>query len=232
MCGRYSIRTRMPLLEERFDLAPTGLELEPRSNLAPGQQGPVVITAGGGEDRRELKLMRWGLIPSWAKEARVGYKMINARAESVDRSPAFKRLFLNRRCLVLADGFYEWAKPARDQGRGGPVARLPFRFILKDGGAFAMAGLWDRWRGPEGVEVESYTIITTLANPLVARLHDRMPVILSPSAEAQWLDPGMAPWELKALLRPLEDKGMDCYRVSTLVNRAGNEGPELIRPIA
>ena len=176
MCGRYSQTSDTPTLLAQFDLAPSELMVEPRFNLAPGQMGPVALPADEGLPR--LALMRWGLVPSWAKEEKIGYKMINARAETVESKPAFQRRFKTGRCLVLADGFYEWRK---DQGGR---TKVPFRYTLKGGQPFAMAGLWDSWSGEEGKVLLTYTIITTSANELVGRIHPRMPVILDNRAGA------------------------------------------------
>lgn len=222
MCGRYSQTSGTAELVAAFDLAPSDLTVQPRFNFAPGQTGPVALE--GAEEKPVLRLMRWGLVPSWAKDEKIGYRMINARAETVGRKPAFKRLFKSRRCLVLADGFYEWSRP--EKGR----TKVPFRFVLKAGEPFALAGLWDSWKGgPEGA-LETYTIVTTRANELVGKIHERMPVILDRAGRLEWLSPGAGEESLAPLLEPFDPGAMEGYRVSPRVNKAGNEDPGLILP--
>jgi putative SOS response-associated peptidase YedK len=167
-------------------------------------------------------MMQWGLIPSWAKDPSIGNKMINARAETLTEKPSFKRLIGKRRCLVVADGFYEWAK----QGRG----KMPMRFVLKSGEPFAFAGLWDRWKKPDGGPLDSFTIITTQANDLLKPIHDRMPVILGEGDEEIWLDPKVADSiRLVSVLKPFSPELMEGYFVSRLVNSPRNDLPECIR---
>ena len=219
MCGRYTLTHETMSLCERFSCQAGGLAIVPRYNLAPGQEGAVVVAQEG----RLLRLMRWGLIPAWAKEAASGYKMINARAENVAAKPSFKGPLARRRCLVLADGFYEWGRQA------GQRAKSPFRFVLAGGQPFALAGLWERWSGPEGREVLSYTIITTPANELVRDVHDRMPAILDPNDEEPWLDPALRdPAALTRLLKPFPTAKMAAYPVSPAVNSVRNDDPGLI----
>lgn len=220
MCGRYSQTSDASALRAEFGLAPSNIAVEPRFNFAPRQVGPVAV--GTGEDSPGLRLMRWGLVPAWAKEERIGYKMINARAETVNIKPSFKRLFKMRRCLVLADGFYEWKRAEK----GGEKA--PYRFTLKDGRPFAMAGLWDGWRGNDNGILETYTILTTSANDLVRRIHDRMPVILRTGDRDGWLDQKAGEDRLQALLRPHDPRKMKGYRVSTKVNKPGNDDQSLL----
>ena len=176
MCGRYSLIADMGELQERFDFAGSELTHAPRYNVAPTQMA-LTVTNG---NRRWGSYMRWGLIPSWAKSASVGNRMINARAETVAERPSFRTAFQRRRCLVLADGFYEW------QGKGS--SRRPMRIVMASGEPFAFAGLWDAWRNPNGEVVRSCTIITTGANELLSPIHDRMPVILPRELESLWLD--------------------------------------------
>jgi len=222
MCGRYTQSRETAAIETRFKFAPSEIELMPMYNIAPGQTAPVVV----GADPRELKLMRWGLIPHWAKEEKIGYRMINARAETLNSKPSFKGLLRKRRCLVLADGFYEWAK-SKDK-----KVKTPLRYILKGGEPFAMAGLWTSWKAPDETWLESYTIITTESNELVAEVHDRMPVILAEEKEGAWLDPRLAdPEELAQLLKPYPADLMEGYQVSRRVNSPANEGEELIRSL-
>src|SRR5581483_28759 len=221
MCGRYTQTTDLETLQRRFEFDSGGVTLEPRYNLAPGQQAPVVVEAGA----KVLKPMRWGLVPYWAKEASIGYKMINARAETLAEKSSFKKSFRERRCLVLADGFYEWCKLK------GKRTGVPMRFILKSREPFAFAGLWDAWKRPEGDVLLSFTIITTGANELLRSVHDRMPVILRPQDEDKWLDPDLKNIDhLVPLLMPYPSDMMEGYEVSTLVNSPKNDVPECILP--
>ena len=196
-----------------------------RYNVAPTET--VVAVVRGEDGRAEARPMRWGLIPHWAKDTKIGSRMINARSESADRTAAFRALFANadRRALLLADGFYEWL---RSEDRKQP--RVPFRFTLADGGPFAFAGLWAPAR-IDGERIESATILTTAANSLVASVHDRMPVILSgPQDEAAWLSPELDAAAAKALCAPLPAERMVATPANPLVNKAGGEeGPELLR---
>ena len=214
MCGRYSQTSDVSALVAEFGLAPCGLEVEPSFNFAPGQVGPVAVATE--EDIPELRLMRWGLVPAWAKEERIGYRMINARAETVRVKPAFRKLFKTRRCLVLADGFYEWSRT----GKGGP--KIPHRFTVRGGAPFAMAGLWDGWLGNGDKILETFTILTTAANDLVGRIHDRMPVILSAGDRSAWIDENSSPEQLQALLKPHDPREMESRQVSAGLNRPGS----------
>jgi putative SOS response-associated peptidase YedK len=222
MCGRFTLSTDKDDLQSRFGFTdPQGVLLKPRYNIAPSQRHPIVVVK---EDVRELDMMRWGLIPSWAKDTKIGYKMINARAEGIETKASFKTPLKKRRCLVLADGFYEWKK----QGKSNKV---PFLFILKGGKPFAFAGLWDRWN-KEGEEILSFTIITTRANELMQPIHDRMPVILHEKDEARWLDPELQDEDkLLPLLKSFPSDGMQAYEVSTIVNSPKNDTPECIKPV-
>ncbi|MFQ5542681.1 MAG: SOS response-associated peptidase, partial [Candidatus Binatia bacterium] len=176
MCGRYTQTASPENLLFRFGFDDHGITLRPRYNLAPGQDAPTVISDG----TRVHRMMHWGLVPSWAKDASIGNRMINARAETLTEKRTFKALLGRKRCLVLADGFYEWQK--RERGK------LPMRFVLKDREPFAFAGLWDSWRRPDGNELQSFTIITTGANDLLRPVHGRMPVILDREGEGEWLN--------------------------------------------
>jgi putative SOS response-associated peptidase YedK len=221
MCGRYTQTIDVETLQRRFGFDSGGVTLEPRYNLAPGQEAPVVVEEGA----KVLKPMRWGLVPYWAKEASIGYKMINARAETLAQKPSFKKSFREKRCLVLADGFYEWHKLK------GKRTGIPMRFILKSREPFAFAGLWDAWKRPEGDILLSFTIITTEANELLRSVHDRMPVILRPRDEDKWLDPDLKNIDrLFPLLVPYPSDMMEGYEVSTLVNSPKNDVPECILP--
>lgn len=222
MCGRFTLTATADELRQLFDLAdsPVLAKLAPRYNIAPTQ--PVVVVREHPKSgARTLDVMRWGLIPSWSKEPGTGAPLINARAETVADKPAFRSAFKRRRCLVPASGFYEWqAKDGHKQ---------PYYVHVAGGVPFAMAGLWETWHGPDGDEIDSCTIITTAANPLVRPLHERMAVILPPAAYGDWLDPTIEdPHLLQSLLEPFPAKQMDAYPVSTYVNAARNEGPECL----
>jgi len=221
MCGRYTQTTDLETLQGRFGFVASGVTLEPRYNIAPTQEAPVVVR----EDTRILKMMKWGLVPYWAKDESIGYKMINARAETLTQKPSFKKPFKERRCLVLADGFYEWRKTEK---KG---FKVPMRFVLKGREPFSFAGLWDVWQKPDGEKLLSFTIITTEANDLMRPIHDRMPVILPKEDEDLWLDPDLKDVnKLVPLLTPYPSDTMDFYEVSTLVNSPENDIPECIEP--
>lgn len=217
MCGRITLTTT--------DLAAwfgpfEGEPLPPRYNIAPTQP---VATLRLVEGRRVLGPMRWGLIPHWAQDLKKLPMLINARADTVAEKPSFKHALRARRCLVPADGFYEW----RTEGK----KKLPQYFRMQDGRPFALAGLWEDWRDPEGAHVLSFTLITTEPNALVAKIHDRMPVILPPDQYDRWLDPGLRdPAAILPLLRPYPAEAMTSWEVSTRVNKAGEDDPSLIEP--
>ena len=217
MCGRYSLIADIGELAGRFEFDGDWVKFESAYNVAPTQE---VVTVVGGEARR-AGLMRWGLIPHWAKDTRIGARMINARAETVAEKPAFRDSLRRRRCLVLADGFYEW------QRVGG--SKRPMRIVMRSGEPFAFAGLWSVWRDPDGNRIPSCAIITTAANEVLRPVHDRMPVILPRDVEEFWLDGSVdEPSALSSVLTPYHDDAMEAYEVSTLVNSAANDGPEVI----
>ncbi len=219
MCGRTTLKTTRKQLEEAFG-APLP-ELKPRYNIAPSQDMLAVRAAEGGG--REGLFLRWGLIPGWAKEASIGYKMINARSETVFEKPAFRSAVKRRRCLIPADGFYEWKKIGKQ--------KQPVYIHLRDERPFAMAGLWEHWSGPDG-PVESCTILTTRPNELLTDVHDRMPVILAPDSHGLWLDHSVVEREaLEHLFAPYAAAEMAWHPVSTLVNSPRNQGEELIAPL-
>jgi putative SOS response-associated peptidase YedK len=221
MCGRFSL-TATPLdVQACFALgAPPALA--PRYNVAPSQPIPIVRRAAAGG--RELVLVRWGLIPPFAADRSVGNKLINARAESVATKPSFRRAFRAKRCLVPADGFYEWR-------RFGSGPKQPYLVRLRSGMPFAFAGLWEEWRSPEGEMVESCAIITTEPNELVRQLHDRMPVMLAPEAFERWLAPDTPAAQLQALLVAPPASDLTMHAVSSLVNQPANDLPECITPV-
>ena len=220
MCGRYSLTTPIEALRGLFgfDELPN---LEPRYNIAPTQEVAVVRSDDAGAGRT-LTRMRWGLIPSWAKEASIGSRMINARAETVAEKPAFRAAFRHRRCLIPADGFYEWKKVGKD-------GKQPWRVGLDGGAPFAFAGLWEAWLSPDGDEIETCTIVTTEAAPAIAVIHPRMPVILDPAAYTVWL--GGEPKEAGAALGPYRS-ALAAHPVSDRVNNVRNDDAGLIEPVA
>lgn len=228
MCGRYSITSPTEAIQRVFKI-PERPNLPPRYNVAPTQEVPAVRLETG-EDRdggRHLAMLRWGLIPFWADDAGIGSRLINARGESAAEKPAFRAAFKRRRCLIVADGFYEWQKPKQKAGR-----KQPYRIALQDGAPFGFAGLWERWTDPQdGSPVESCTILTTEANALCRPLHDRMPVILHPDGFDTWLDPAVAAADAKALLQPYPSDAMTAYPVSPKVNNVANDDPEVIAPL-
>lgn len=218
MCGRYTQTADARTLAGRFRLAKLGADVRPRWNMAPGQDAPVVVVEGG----RRLGIYRWGLIPAWAKDPTIGAKLINARADTAADKPSFRGPFQRRRCLVPADGFYEWRKAGK--------AKVPVRFTRADGAPFAFAGLWDEWTSPEGGTLRTFTVLTTEPNALVAAVHDRMPVILTEAAEDAWLDPGAKTAELRPLLVPYDPAAMRAQDASTRVNAVRNDDPTLLTP--
>lgn len=222
MCGRFIQCSHPGVYASEFGLD-TLCEFEPRYNLAPTQ--PVLLIRCGGSGQRELVRLRWGLVPAWSKGPDNRYSMINARAESVSTKPAYRGAFRARRCLIPAEGFYEWKAEA-----GGKV---PYLIRRTDAGPFAMAGLWERWRGPDGVDLESCTILVTDANTLVRGIHDRMPVILPRDVCNVWLDPHVRDTDrLLGLSKPADPDGWTLHPVSKRVNSPRNDGPELLDPIA
>ncbi|HWQ43106.1 MAG TPA: SOS response-associated peptidase [Desulfosporosinus sp.] len=218
MCGRYSFSK--PDLK-RFGLGQLEFEFVPRYNIAPSQQVPVVISQNGC---KRLLMFRWGLIPYWAKEMSIGNKLINARAETLEEKPSFCKSLDQKRCLVLADGFYEW----KSEGR----VKKPYRITLQDGGTFAFAGLWDAWLSPTGQRIDSCTIITTTPNKLLEPIHNRMPVILPQDVESIWLDENIK-WsgEVHGMLKPFPAESLVAYEVSQLVNSPRNDGPGCVVPV-
>jgi putative SOS response-associated peptidase YedK len=227
MCGRYTVTRPADLLEE------LGIEttepLQASYNVAPTQKVPVVRAAPGvvpeaGASAREAVNLRWGLIPFWAKDVKIGNRMINARSETVATKPAFRNSLRRKRCAILADGFYEWKKTES--------GKQPYHIHLKDRRPFLFAGLWDRWdKGPID-PIESFTILTTRPNAKVAELHDRMPVILTPEALDLWLDPSVDDGSrLVELLEPYDAGEIDFHPVSKMVNRPSNNLPQCLEPI-
>ena len=218
MCGRFQLKLGEEWLD---DLGLEMPDLAPRYNVAPTQE---VLAVREEQGRREAALLKWGLVPHWADDPEVGGRLINARAESVATRPAFRDPFLQRRCLVPAQGFYEWKKFGR--------AREPWLIRLRGGATFAFAGVWDRWSRGEGSAIESCALITTSANPLVAPIHGRMPVLIDRAAYDVWLDPRAAEDDLRALLAPFPAERMETFPVSPRVNSTAVDDADLTRPVA
>jgi putative SOS response-associated peptidase YedK len=221
VCGRYTLATPNPAeVRGRFPIG-EAIEVRRRYNVAPGDEVLAVTTDKEGRSRGEL--LRWGLVPSWAKQPDTGLKMINARVETVGERPAYRRAFERYRCLIVADGFYEWRRqPA------GP--KQAFHIARADGGLFAFAGLWSIWHGEDGQTLRTCTILTTAANAAIAPLHDRMPVILAPEAESAWLEPADSPEHLRRLLGGLDPGGTALRPVGPAVNDARYDGPDCLAP--
>ena len=223
MCGRYRLSRRKQLVDEYFDCSSYESDWTPRYNIAPTQPIPV-IRQNPKEPRRELSLMRWGLIPSWARDSSVAASMINVRSETASTKPAFRDALKSRRCLIPADGFYEWMRTGK--------TKQPYCFEVNEGALFAFAGLWDRWRDRGGNAVETCSILTTVPNAVASAVHDRMPVILDPDVYDLWLDPGM--WDVDAasdLLKPYDARRLRSYPVSSRVNSVANDDAECSVPV-
>ena len=219
MCGRFTLTVDPADLQDAFPEFTFPGQFAPRYNIAPTQ--PVLVIPNDGASSADFFV--WGLIPSWAKDPAIGARMINARAETLAEKPSFRSAYRYRRCLILSDGFYEW------QAQVGSKVKVPHYIRLKSGRPFAFAGLWEDWHAPDGSQVKSATIITTQPNELIARLHNRMPVILPPDTYARWLEPApRQPTDMQGLLAPYPAEAMSAYPVSTLVNSPANDRPECI----
>jgi putative SOS response-associated peptidase YedK len=221
MCGRYTLRTPVEKLAEEFGFDNSSIELPPNYNVAPTQGVAAVLEEDG---QRHLEVLRWGLIPPWADDPQVGSRMINARAETAPEKPSFRRAFRERRCLIPADGFYEWKRM-----NGG---KQPYYIHMKEGRPFAFAGLWESWKDDGGPEIRSCTILTTKPNALAGEIHDRMPVILPTGSYDVWLDHESERDELYGLLAPYPEDEMEAYPVSRFVNSPSNNDPRCIEPAA
>jgi putative SOS response-associated peptidase YedK len=220
MCGRYTLTTPLEGIRQAFEVE-AGLNLMPRYNIAPTQE--VVAVRAADEGRRQLVLLRWGLVPAWAKDRTIASRLINARSESVAEKPSFRQAFAARRCLLPADGFYEWRKEG--------AAKQPYRITLADEQVFAFAGLWEHWRDPvAGEELETCTILTTEAHPSIAEIHPRMPVILPQGDYDTWLDRETPRDGLLEMLGPYVEKPLKAARVSPRVNKVVNDDPSLLAP--
>ena len=217
MCGRFSVATDQRAIEDRFSFTGGSIKFVPSYNVAP-TDNVLTVTAKRPEN------MRWGLIPHWAKDPSIGSRMINAKAETIAERPSFRAAFRQRRCLIVADGYYEWRKIGS--------RRQPFRIVLRSGEPFGFAGIWESWWPQDGGRIRSCAIITTQANGVVEPIHDRMPVILPRSVESMWLDPDAEdPAVLSSLLDPVPAAEMEAYEVSSLVNSVANNAPECIEPV-
>ncbi|HEX5003656.1 MAG TPA: SOS response-associated peptidase [Bacteroidia bacterium] len=221
MCGRFSLTKEELEIEKRFQAKFYSNDLVKRYNVAPTQLA-LVITCEAPE---KLQLFHWGLIPFWAKERSIGNKMINAKSETVREKPSFRNLIKKKRCLVISDGFYEW-----QSGTG--KTKIPYRICVENCTLFAFAGLYDTWTDKEtGELVHSFTILTTSANEKVAKVHDRMPVILNTADERKWLDQTSSEQDIDLLLKPFPDEKINLYQISTLVNSPKNDSPEILEPV-
>jgi putative SOS response-associated peptidase YedK len=225
VCGRYQLTAKERWLSELFNLDPADVDWVARWNVAPGDE-VATIRQDRSEPKRTFARMRWGLIPYWAKDASIGNKAINAVAETAAEKPVFREAIRKRRCLIPANGFYEWKKI-------GAKDKQAYNIGMADDSVFAFAGLWERWKNPAGGVIVSCTILTTEANPLLQEIHDRMPVILRPEDYDLWLDPGVtAPDRVADMLKPFDGRLMKVYPVSNAVNRAENDGPECAEEVS
>lgn len=216
MCGRYTITYNIEEVLADLDLLMPDFDFEPRYNIAPSQRVPIVSS----DAPQTLQLCKWGLVPPWAKDIKIGHKMINARGETVTEKPSFRSAIRQKRCLIPADGFYEWQKSS--------TGKQPIYIHRQDKKLMTFAGLWESWWDAEERELRTFTIITTTPNTVMAPIHDRMPVIISPELRSKWLDISAPLEEAVALIRPLEDGILQADRVSTQVNSPRNEGPGLL----
>lgn len=222
MCGRFALYSSLDEIREAFSIRQVDFQPEVSYNIAPSQPVAVVVRHNGDN---HLQKMIWGLIPAWARDPGIGARMINARAETLHQKPSFRRPLLSQRCLIVADGFFEWQKSE--------ASRRPMFVHMKSRRPFGMAGLYDVWQPPEGERIVSCTIITTEANDLVRTIHDRMPAIIPSAYHAQWLDPSPQPVpRLLELLKPYPAGEMAAYAVSRLVNSPHNNVPDCVRPVA
>ncbi|MEK4069347.1 SOS response-associated peptidase [Peribacillus sp. FSL R5-0717] len=222
MCGRFTLFTDIEEIKERFDIQGSfDEEYQFSYNIAPSQSVLSVINDGV---RNRLGYLRWGLIPFWGKDEKAGYKMINARAETIAEKASFRNAYKKKRCLIIADSFYEWKKT--------PERKIPMRIKMKNHAPFGMAGLWESWKSPEGISIYSCSVITTVPNELMTSIHDRMPVILKPEDEKDWLNPSINdPAYLQQYLKSFDSEQMEAFEVSTDVNSTKNNSPNLIQQI-
>jgi putative SOS response-associated peptidase YedK len=223
MCGRFRLSRRKQIIEEHFDTADWQDDWSPRYNVAPTQPVPV-IRQHPKEPIRQISLMKWGLVPHWARDVSIASSTINAKSETAATKPAFRDPLKFRRCLIPADGFYEWKR------NGG--SKQPYCFEINDGELFAFAGLWDGWKNPEGQWVKTCTILTTTPNAVTSAIHDRMPVIVRPDSYDLWLDPGMSDVRaVSELLKPYDARLMRSYPISTRINHVANDDEDCSRSV-
>ncbi len=220
MCGRFSLKSTIKAIEDEFSIETSDIDFQPRYNIAPTQNIAAIIK----DETRKLTALRWGLIPSWAKDTAIGNRMINARAETLLEKPSFKDAFKKRRCLIIADGFFEWKKIGQE--------KIPMYIYLKDENLFTFAGIWETWRSTDGKAIHSCAIITTSPNEFMSSIHNRMPVILSSKDRDAWLDTSnQTEKNLIDLLKPYPSEAMDAYPVSKIVNSPLNDIPDCIKPV-
>ncbi|MCB4756560.1 MAG: SOS response-associated peptidase [Elusimicrobia bacterium] len=221
MCTRFSRVSLIQALIKRFEIEPPPFDLPPAYNIAPTDAAAVVVQ---NEEKRRLELMMFGLIPHWAKDQKIALQCLNARAETVNQRPAFRDPFHNKRCLVVCDGFYEWWREGKN--------RVPYRAVMKDREPYALAGLWDQWKSPQGRDVRSFSIITTESNDVIRPIHNRMPVILRREDEPLWLAPTVDDDKtLLPLLKPFDPELLNLYQVNAIVNSSRNKTKECIEPL-
>ncbi len=221
MCGRFTLTINPADLQDAFSNYNFPVRFAPRFNIAPSQP----ILAIPNDNKLAADFFMWGLIPMWAKDPTIGSRLINARGETLAEKPSFRGSYRHKRCLILADGFYEW------KSVGDKKTKTPYYIHMQDRQPFAMAGLWDSWESPDGSSLKTCTIITTTPNELMETIHDRMPVILHPRDYAKWLDAApQTPENLQPLIKPFNADAMSAYPVSTLVNKPANDMPELVVP--
>jgi putative SOS response-associated peptidase YedK len=218
MCGRYTLTKKQQEVVDRFNAEIEGV-IKDLFNSAPTQELPVI----SDENPAKIAFYKWGLIPSWSKDSAIGSKMINARAEGLHEKPSFSKLLERQRCIIPADGFYEWKQTAQ--------GKQPYRITLKNNDLFAFAGLWDKWRNPAGLLVYTFTIITTEPNELMKSIHNRMPAILEKGAEKEWLNPKLPFKDTETFLKPYVSDEMRAYPVSKAVNSVQNNSPDLIKEV-
>lgn len=234
MCGRYAASASQELLEEVFEIDEVaGPPPPPKFNVAPTDPVPAVLERANKDDPgadpvRKLVGLRWGLVPSWSKDPKGGARMINARFETVATKPAFRKALASRRCLLPADGFYEWYASSATDARGKPI-KQPFFIRPADGGLFVMAGLYEFWKSPAGEWLSTCAVITTQASDAVGHIHDRMPMVVDPAHWDAWLDPALTTGATDLL--SVHGTDLEVYAVSTLVNKVANDGPALIEPL-
>jgi len=225
-CGRYTLHQKAEALAKRYNLASVPNGLRENFNVAPGQIMPIITEVEDG--KWKLELMKWGLVPFWAKDPKIGYKLINARDDTIFTKPTWRNVILKKRALIPADGFYEWKKPSNAKER-----KQPFYIHPKHMDLFSFAGVWDSWKDVEGKEFKTYSIITTEPNKEMSSIHNRMPVILDPEDEASWLEPSKVKREeIEPFIHPFEDRGLDVYKVSDDVNSPRNNNQQLIKALS